>query len=141
MKDEMYSAEGNQRAQIAVFLGVACMIIAAVLTSYNPAPTYRLKNLAHADSLVRAVFDEHALDPRAIRSRMIRIDTLFYRTNYTVNVPRDFKKTSFHHSLFKKIEPYGMTTYGTINLSERSMTVHILYTGSIISTVQVAETP
>lgn len=96
------------------------------MLSTDPVPKKNLTSSSQLDSLITLTFNNVRISENQIRIRTVEIDSTFYRNIYTVSVPREFSKTTFHYSLNEQLWPYNVETLARIEFPERDMRIHLI---------------
>ena len=111
---------------IVLLLLLSCVASTIVLAKMDPPPNTRLHSAAQLDSLITLTFDQYRISQQRVRVQRVQIDSLFNRNIYTVTVPQNFSKTSFHHSLHQNLWPYKAETTAQVEFPEKNLRIHIL---------------
>jgi hypothetical protein len=122
----MNSLIGTKRVWVVWLLFFSCIAAAVLLLKMETPPRTQLTSTAQLDSLITLTLDEHNISQNRIRSRTVEIDSVFSRNLYTVRVPPDFSKTSFHYSLHHNLQPYRVQTIGHVQFPEQNLRIHLL---------------
>jgi hypothetical protein len=122
----MNSLIGTKRVWVVWLLFFSCIAAAVLLLKMETPPRTQLTSTAQLDSLITLTLDEHNIPQNRIRSRTVEIDSVFSRNLYTVRVPPDFSKTSFHYSLHHNLQPYRVQTIGHVQFPEQNLRIHLL---------------
>ena len=116
---------------IVLLLLLSCMASTIVLARMEPPDITRLHSATQLDSLITITFDQHRISQQQIRMRQVQIDSLFSRKIYTVTVPSNFSKTSFHYNLHQNLWPYQATTSAKVEFPEKNLRIHVIVNGNV----------
>lgn len=131
----------SKRVWIIILLILSCILSAFLLWNIEAVPSQKLQNSAQLDSLIVHALELHGVQPEQIRERDITIDSTFTRKVYSVGVPSDFSKTSFHHNLHSNLFPYSVKTVGKVQFPARDVSIQILYNKNVLRTVTLQTDP
>lgn len=122
----------NRKKELVVLLLLlSCVASTIVLAKMDPPPNIRLYSASQLDSLITLTIDQYRISPQRVRMQSIQIDSLFTRNIYTVTVPQNFSKTSFHYRLHQNLRPYHAATAAQVQFPERNLRIHILVNGNV----------
>lgn len=116
---------------IVLLLLLSCMASTIVLARMEPPDITRLHSATQLDSLITLTFDQHRISQQQIRTRQVQVDSLFSRKIYTVTVPNNFSKTSFHYNLHQKLWPYQARTSAKVEFPEKNLRIHVIVNGNV----------
>lgn len=131
----------NKRVWIALLLLTSCLTAAILLWSGKGVPARGLASSAQLDSLIIQTLNLHGLTSEQVRQSEITIDSTFTRRVYTVAVPHDFSKTTFHYDLHTVLLPYSAGTAGKVYFPEKNFAIQILYNSHVLRTVHLRTDP
>ncbi len=126
---------GKKRVWLVWLLLFSCIAAIVLLWKTDAPPRVQLTSAAQLDSLITLTMLEHQIPQSRVRMRSVEIDTVFSRNIYTVRVPADFSKTSFHYSLHQHLLPYRAGTVAHVQFPERNLRIHLLVNGKVHRTV------
>jgi hypothetical protein len=121
----------TKKAWIVLLLFFSCAASAVLLWKTDPEHKKILTSPAQIDSLITLTFQEFNLPSEQVRIRSVEIDSLFKRNIYSVRVPVNFSKTSFHYHLHQKLWPYGVRTAGSVEFPDRNLRIHVLANNNV----------
>lgn len=122
----------NRKKQFVVLLLLLCCITSTiVLAKMEPPSNTRLHSAAQLDSLIVLTFDQYRIPQQQVQMNSVQIDSLFSRNIYTVTVPQNFSKTSFHYRLHQNLWPYNAITTAQVEFPEKNLRIHILVNGKV----------
>ncbi len=121
----------KKKTVAAVLLFFSC--IAAVLLLWKAEPPQRtlISSPAQIDSLISLTFNEFLVPQSYIRIRSVQVDSTFSRDIYSIRVPRDFSKTSFHYQLHQELLPYNAKTIGQVEFPDRNLRIHVIVNNKV----------
>lgn len=122
---------GRKKGFIVLLLLLSCIASIIVLSKMEPPVVAKLHSVSQLDSLISITFDHHRIHSGQVRVQTVEIDSLFTRNIYTVNVPPDFSKTSFHYSLQQNLWPYEVKTTGQVQFPEKNLRIHLLVNDNV----------
>lgn len=131
----------SKRGWITILLLLSCTISAFLLWKSGPVVSQRLQHSEQLDSLIVHTMNLHGIQANQIREREITIDSTFTRKIYSVGVPSEFSKTSFHYDLHSKLLPYSANTIGKVQFPERNVSIQVLYNKNVLRTVTLQTDP
>lgn len=122
----------NRKKEFVVLLLIlSCVASTMVLAKMEPPENTRLHSVARLDSLIAFTFDQYRIPPEFVRLQTVQIDSTFSRNIYTVTVPANFSKTSFHLSLHQNLWPYRAETTARVEFPEKNLRIHVLVNGKV----------
>ncbi|TVR16682.1 MAG: hypothetical protein EA391_07050 [Balneolaceae bacterium] len=131
-------ANTNKRKWIAILLLLSCTASLVLLATAEPIEQRKvLTNASQIDSLITVTLQDFRIPNSQIRTQTVAIDSVFSRTVYTVRVPSQFSKTSFHLRLHEHVWPYSVQTSGTVQFPERNLRIHLLYNNNVLRSVHL----
>ena len=116
----------SKRWGIVLLLFVSCVIAIYLLLNTDPVPKKHLTTSSQLDSLITLTFNNLYISDNQVRMRTVEIDSLFYRNIYTVSVPPEFSKTTFHYSLHEQLWAYNVETLARVEFPDRNMRIHLI---------------
>lgn len=125
----------RKRVMIVLLLLISCMLSIYLLYISDPTPIYRLESTQQIDSLITESFREFDIPNGQVRTQNIRIDSTFTRKQFTVEVPPNFSKTSYHYRLHQRLWPYSAETIGRVEFPDKDLHLHVQYNQTIHRTI------
>lgn len=133
--------KNNKRVWITILLLASCLTAAALLWGRQGVPARSLASTAQLDSLIIQTLDLHGVASEQVRQSEITLDSTFTRRVYSVTVPFDFSKTTYHYDLHSVLLPYSATTVGKVQFPEKNIAIQILYNSRVLRTVHLRTDP
>lgn len=124
---------------ILFLLIVASLTSAFLLMKLQVDQTKTMTDLAQADSIIFATFDEFNIHEDQISIETISVDSNFSRKIYNVKVPSNFAESHWHYSIQKKLTEFGIRTPGTVNLRTPSLDIHLYTYDTIFRTIHIQQ--
>ncbi|TVQ04768.1 MAG: hypothetical protein EA359_05315 [Balneolaceae bacterium] len=131
----------RKRAVIVVLLFFSCIAAVVLLWIVEPPQHTPLSSPAQIDSLIKLTFDEFQLAQSQVRMQTVKVDSIFSRNIYSVRVPRDFSKTSFHYQLHNELLPYQAKTIGHVEFPDRNLRIHVVVNNKVHRSVFINTDP
>lgn len=125
----------RKRGFIVLLLVVSCAASVYLLMVVEPLSVHQLTSPQQLDSLINDSFREFNISDSQIRTQTIRIDSIFTRRRYVVEVSRAFSKTSFHYRLHQRLWSYDAETIGRVEFPDKNLRVHVEYDETIHRTI------
>ncbi len=116
---------------IVLLLLLSCAASTIVLARMEPPDITRLHSATQLDSLITLTLDQHRISQQSIRMRQVEIDSIFSRKIYTVSVPDNFSKTTFHYDLHQNLWPYQARTSARVEFPEKNLRIHVIVNGNV----------
>jgi hypothetical protein len=107
----------------------------------EPPQRNLLSSASQLDSLIFLTFDEFRLPQSQIRMQSVKVDSVFSRNIYSVRVPRNFSKTSFHFSLHSELLPYQAETIGHVEFPDHNLRIHVIVNNKVHRSVIINTDP
>lgn len=118
-------------------LAVSCFLAGALHIQIEPDRIKMLKSTAQLDSLILQTTFDFRIPMEQVQIQSVRHDSLFQRKIYTLNVPRGFSKTTFHHHLNARLHPLDVDIFGEVQFPERDLTLAIVYKNTLHRSIQI----
>jgi len=122
---------------IAYLLGFSCLISLSILIWAPKPDSSSLQNLSQADSLIYNELGRFNIHPNQISSYPVKVDSVFTRKVYYVDVPPTFSKTQLHADLNRQFHDYEVKTPARVNLMDKTMDIYLYHNQSIIRTLHL----
>lgn len=122
-----HTSEFTSKQWGVVFLLFAgCVLSGYMLYNTEPVPYKKLNSATQLDSLISSTLNEMNVPSNRVRMHTVEIDSIFYRNIYSVTVPPNFSKTTFHYTLHEHLWPYRAQTVANVQFPDRSMNIHLI---------------
>ena len=126
---------------VTVLLVLSCIISGIILAASPDYKNYRLENPRELDSLLNVHMQNARLNSEQIRISNIRIDTIFTRKEYRIEVPSRFSKTLFHVDLNKDLTKYDMEAPAKVHFPSRDMDIYVYSNGTVLRSIRLTTNP
>lgn len=131
----------DKKVWITILLGICCIAAGILHFQINPKPPERLQSPQQLDSILLQKAAEFDISDNQIRKHTVKADSTFQRNIFTIQVPPQFSKTTFHYRLYNELYDYGVTTYGTVLFPEHNLDLHLVYNQTIHRTLRLRTDP
>ena len=112
-----------------------------ILSASSPYKNERLQDGQQLDSLIQLHMQEARILPEQFRVRSVRIDTIFTRKEYRIEVPSRFSKTLFHLNLDKSLDRFEMDTPAKVHFPSRDMDIYVYSNGTVLRSIRLTTEP
>lgn len=117
---------------------VAACILSGIFLAATPKPSYKsVKTEAQLDSLLTTALWEANIPRKAVRTRVIEMDSSFSRKEFRVEVPSGFSKTSFHLQLHHTLMEVDLDCPARLVFPERDMFIYVVNKGTVFRTIRL----
>ncbi|MEQ8523573.1 hypothetical protein [Gracilimonas sp.] len=131
----------NGKKIITALLVLSCIVSGIILAASPEFKSYRLENTRELDSLLNVHIQDARINPNQIRVSSIRIDTIFTRKEYRIEVPSRFSKTLFHVDLHKDLFKYDMEAPAKVHFPSHDMDIYVYHQGTVLRTIRLTTNP
>ncbi len=121
-----------------LFLLTACVILSGSLLVLGPVNSVKVftSEQAFEDFLLIQVYN-FGYPHERVRTREIQVNEGFSRQIITIDIARDFPRTRFHKNLADSLRPYGVTTYGVVQMTEPITEIHLSLDNTVLKTIRL----
>ncbi len=131
----------NGKKLVTVLLVLSCVISGIILAASPDYKNYQIENTRELDSLLNVHIRDAQIKPEHIRVSSIKIDTIFTRKAYRIEVPSRFSKTLFHVDLHKDLFKYDMEAPAKVHFPSHDMDIYIYDQGTVLRTIRLTTNP
>lgn len=131
----------NGKKIITVLLALSCIVSGIILAASPSYQSYTIENTRQLDSLLNVHIQNARIVPAQVRVTNIRVDTVFTRKQYRIEVPSRFSKTLFHINLHHSLNRFDMDTPAKINFPSRDMDIYVYNEGTVLRTIRLTTDP
>lgn len=131
----------NGKKIITVLLALSCVVSGIILAASPSYQNYNIQNTRQLDSLLNVHIQNSRIVPAQVRVSNIRIDTVFTRKAYRIEVPSRFSKTVFHIKLHHSLNRFDIETPAKINFPSRDMDIYVYNHGTVLRTIRLTTNP
>ena len=131
----------NGKKVVTVLLLLSCVVSGIILAASPEFKNYRLENTRELDSLLNMHIQNARINADQIRVSSIRVDTLFIRKEYRIEVPSRFSKTLFHVDLHKDLYKYKLEAPAKIDFPSHDMDIYVYNRGTVLRTIRLTTNP
>lgn len=118
-------------------LGFSCLISLSILIWAPKPKSSTLQNISQADSLIYNELGRFNIQSDQISSYPVKVDSIFTRKVYYVDVPPTFSKTQLHADLNRQFHAYKVKTPARVDLIDKTMDIYLYHNQSIIRTLHL----
>ena len=133
--------KNNGKKIITGLLVLSCAVSGIILSASSPYKNERLQDGQQLDSLIQLHMQEARILPVQFRVRSVRIDTIFTRKEYRIEVPSRFSKTLFHLNLDKSLDRFEMDTPAKVHFPSRDMDIYVYSNGTVLRSIRLTTEP
>jgi hypothetical protein len=121
--------------KINLLLLLCILLISVLLFRFPQDDSKVLASWDELEELIHTEIRNFPHQPVRVRSRQVPVNDMLTRRIITVNIQPDFPQTRFHIQLASVLTPYEGYTYSMVSLPDKMATIHVLFNGTIVSTV------
>ncbi|MCP9292346.1 MULTISPECIES: hypothetical protein [Gracilimonas] len=131
----------NGKKLVTVLLVLSCIVSGIILAASPDYKNYQIENARELDSLLNVHIQDAQIKAEQIRVSSIRIDTIFTRKEYRIEVPSRFSKTLFHVDLHKDLFKYDMQAPAKVHFPSHDMDIYIYDQGTVLRSIRLTTNP
>ncbi|MBO6587285.1 MAG: hypothetical protein JJ953_14335 [Gracilimonas sp.] len=131
----------NGKKLVTVLLVLSCIVSGIILAASPDYKNYQIENAHELDSLLNVHIQDAQIKAEQIRVTSIRIDTIFTRKEYRIEVPSRFSKTLFHVDLHKDLFKYDMQAPAKVHFPSHDMDIYIYDQGTVLRSIRLTTNP
>lgn len=131
----------NGKKLVTVLLVLSCIVSGIILAASPDYKSYRIENTRELDSLLSVHLQDAQIKAEQIRVSGIKIDTIFTRKAYRIEVPSRFSKTLFHVDLHKDLFKYDIQAPAKVHFPSHDMDIYIYDQGTVLRTIRLTTNP
>ncbi len=131
----------DKRTLAVVLLLFSCITSSLLLWKAEPPNRTTLTSSAQLDSLINLTINDFMIPQSNVRMRSVKVDSLFTRNIYSIRVPRDFSKTSFHYQLHQELLPFNASTAGRVEFPDYNLQIHVIFNNKVHRSVFIITDP
>ncbi len=133
---------GLQREQTVLGLLLLSCVLSLLLLIVIPQPEHTsLSDAGIIDRAIERHTSHYGISKTDIRTREIKVDSLFSRKEFTIRVSPDFPGTTVHARLAAELKPLRVGIEGERFFPENRLELRFIYAGKLVRTaVFIVET-
>lgn len=131
----------NGKKIITGLLVLSCAVSGVILSASSPYKNFRLEDGQQLDSLIQLHMQDAKIQPSQYRVRSVKIDTVFTRKEYRIEVPSRFSKTLFHLDLDQSLDRYEIDAPAKVHFPSRDMDIYVYSNGTVLRSIRLTTEP
>jgi hypothetical protein len=124
--------------QKILFLLTSCIFLAGTLLLIGPNSPVKVFSSDHEfeEFVLKQVYD-FGYPHQRVRTRNVFVNESFSRQIITIDIDQRFPRTLFHKTIADSLRPFGVSTYGVVQLTEPVTEIHLIQQNTVTKTIRL----
>jgi len=128
-------------SKIRILVMLLLSIVATIFLHVHldlPEHEQELTSPGQIDQSVARVIEQYSLE-QVVEREETKVDSLFSRMMYKIEVPESFSKTSFHIDLQKQLNGYDIVIFGEADFPSGDLWLYVTYRRDLYRTIHLTD--